>query len=122
MVKRIVLFLMAVMLCSPFAFAELVQGSGRQTVTTAGTAVALSSTASSFTALTICAETDNTGVIVVGNSDVVAVLASRKGIPLNAADCYTLDLNVGKLGNLNTVYIDSTVNTDGVTYHYQQQV
>lgn len=88
--------------------------SGRQTVTTAGTAVQLSTTSVPFREVTICAETDNTGLITVGGSDVVAALATRKGIPLYASDCYTLSYPQGS--DLTTIYIDTTVNTDGVTY------
>lgn len=84
---------------------------GRQTVTTAGTAVQLSTSTSRIVAVMIQAETDNTGYIVVGDSTVVAALATRKGIALAAGDSVTLDVS-----QLSTVYIDSTVNTDGVTY------
>lgn len=85
---------------------------GRTTVTTAGTRVALaSSTACKQVAIT--AETDNTGLIVVGGSTCVAALATRRGIPLNPGDTITLDID-----NLADIFIDSTVNTDGVTYLY----
>lgn len=85
---------------------------GRTTVTTAGTRVALAaSTACKQVAIT--AETDNTGLIVVGGATVVAALATRRGIPLSPGDTMTLDID-----NLADLYIDSTVNTDGVTYIY----
>lgn len=84
---------------------------GRQTVTTAGTAVQLSSTATPCREVVITAETDNTGIVVVGGSAVVASLSTRKGIPLSAGDSITLEIN-----NLNKVYLDATVSTDGVTY------
>lgn len=87
-------------------------GDGRTVVTTAGTRVALAaSTACKQVAIT--AETDNTGLVVVGGSTVVAALATRRGIPLNAGDSITFDID-----NLADVYIDSTVSTDGVTYAY----
>jgi hypothetical protein len=85
--------------------------SGRQTVTTGGTAVALATTSAPALQLEITAETDNTGLIVVGDSTVVAALATRKGTPLNAGDTLTL---YGV--DLKDVYLDATVNTDGVTY------
>lgn len=84
---------------------------GRKTVTTGGTAEALSSTATSISEVTITAETDNTGYVVVGNSSVVASLATRKGTPLSAGQTITLAVN-----NLTKVYLDVTVNGDGVTY------
>src|SRR5690349_20962884 len=86
--------------------------SGRTTVTTGGTAVTLSSTnLEGLDWVVITAETDNTGIITVGGSDVVAALATRKGIPLNAGDTISLEVN-----NLSDVYLDTTVNGDGVTY------
>ena len=84
---------------------------GRQVVTTAGTRVALSSTSSIFDEVDITAETDNTGVIVVGASTVVAAQATRRGTPLDAGDTKTFR-NV----DLKEIYIDSTINGDGVTW------
>ena len=89
-------------------------GSGRQTVTSAGTAVQLSTTAQRFGTLTVCAETDNTNPVTVGGSDVVGALATRKGVPLAAGDCYTLQNN----GLLTQVYVDAITSTEGVTYAY----
>lgn len=84
---------------------------GRQVVTTAGTRVQLSTTQTSVLEVTITAETDNTGYIVVGGATVVASLSTRRGTPLSAGDSYTVAVN-----DLSDVYIDSTVNGDGVTY------
>jgi hypothetical protein len=61
----------------------------------------------------ITAETDNTGNITVGGSTVVAALATRRGIPLAAGDSVALEID-----NLADVFIDSTVNGDGVTFAY----
>lgn len=84
---------------------------GRKTVTSAGTAVAIGSGVQPVSSVAITAETDNTGYVVVGASDVVAATATRKGTPLNPGDTIVLD-NV----RLDQVYIDSIVSTDGVTY------
>ena len=59
----------------------------------------------------ITAETDNTGIIVVGGVGVVAALATRKGTPLAAGEsCYV------EVDSLARIYLDTTVNGDGVTY------
>lgn len=84
---------------------------GRKVVTTAGTRVALSSTSLVYDEVTITAETDNTGIVVIGGSTVVASLSTRQGTPLNAGDSRSYQ-NV----DLAKVYIDSTVNGDGVTW------
>lgn len=85
---------------------------GRKVVTTAGTAVAIaSSTTCKWVQIT--AETDNTDLIVVGDSGVVASLSTREGTPLDAGDTLTIPID-----NLADVYIDSLVNGEGVTFLY----
>lgn len=108
----IIAFLMFVIAGTP-----LFAANGRKTVASAGTAEALSSTAQPFSRVTVCADTDNTGIIAVGDSGVIANLATRTGVPLEASDCYTI--NAGDWGSmdLRTVFIDTTVSGDGVTYH-----
>ena len=81
-------------------------------VTTAGSAVALAAT-TAVKRVYVQAETDNTGVIVIGASTVVASLATRRGIALNAGD--TIEIAIDDLADL---YIDSSVNGDGVTFTY----
>lgn len=84
---------------------------GRKTVTSAGTAEALVGVSTPCKKVDIVAETDNTGVIVVGDSTVVAALGTRKGIPLYAGDFYSIEID-----DAASIYLDSTVSTDGVTY------
>lgn len=85
---------------------------GRKVVTTAGTPVALGTT-QAIKKIYVQAETDNTGVIVIGNSTVVASLATRRGIALNAGDSIEIDID-----DLAKLFIDTTVNGDGVTFTY----
>jgi len=87
-------------------------GDGRKTVATAGTREALA-VSTSCEKVDITAETDNTGIIVVGGSTVVAALATRQGIPLYAGDTYSFEID-----NLADIYIDATVSGDGCTYTY----
>lgn len=82
---------------------------GRQVVTTAGTSVQLSSAACKAVAIT--AETDNTGVIVIGASTVVAAQGTRRGIPMSPGDT-----TIWAVDNMNRLFIDSTVSGDGVTW------
>jgi hypothetical protein len=85
----------------------------RKVVTTAGTRVSLVAASTPCKSVVITAETDNTGIVVVGGAGVVAALATRKGVPLGPGDSIALDVV-----NLNLIYLDSTVNGDGVTYLY----
>ena len=86
---------------------------GRKVVATAGTAERLVSANTRCEKVTIMAEVDNTGYIVVGDSTVVATLATRRGIPLSAGTSITIDIE-----DLYQVWINSEVSGDGVTYVY----
>ena len=88
---------------------------GRTVVTTAGTAVQLTATQTSCLSLSITAETDNTGLIAVGDASVVAAETSQTNVLaiLNAGDTISVDIN-----NLTHIYLDSTVSGDGVAYGY----
>jgi len=87
-------------------------GDGRKIVTAATTREALAaSTPCKWVIIT--AETDNTGVVVVGGITVVALLATRRGTPLLAGESITLSSD-----NLADIYLDVTVGGDGVTYTY----
>lgn len=109
--KKVLIFVCLLLVSSQvFAF------NGRKTVTSAGTAEALSATENHFNQCSICAETDNTGVIAVGDAGVVASLSTRTGIPLEASDCYTIAFTANKGADIRSVFIDSTVSGDGVTY------
>ena len=87
---------------------------GRKVVASAGTAEALAA-ATDCKRVDITAEFNNTGVIVVGGTTVVADLATRRGVPLYAGSTYTVLIE-----DLADVYIDATVSTDGCTYTYYE--
>ena len=84
---------------------------GRKVVATAGTREALASS-TACKEVVINAETDNTGIVAVGAAaTVVAAIATRRGVPLNAGDSIVLQID-----NLADVGLDSTVSGDGVTF------
>ncbi len=88
-------------------------GSNRKTVTTAGTAVPLMSTATEAKRLDVTALYENTDMVVVGDSTVVAASGTRKGVPLAAGNTYTFYVT-----DLSKVYIDSVVSGEGVSFNY----
>ena len=57
-------------------------------------------------------KTNNTNIITYGGSDVVAALATRKGVPLFTGQMS----NVIKITNTNLIFIDAITDTEGVTY------
>lgn len=83
-------------------------GNGLTTVTTAGTAVPISSS-TAVKSVTVRALKINTGYIYVGSSSV----SSSNGFQLSAQETVSLDID-----NLSKVYIDSSVNGEGVTFIY----
>ena len=90
---------------------------GRKEVAVAGTAETLTTSSTPCTKVNIMAEKNNTGIIVVGGSSVVAVEATRTGIPLDAGQSHTIEID-----DLVKIYLDTTVSTDGVTFNYFTEV
>ena len=86
-------------------------GHGSKTVTTAGTDVTLAAS-TACKSVTIQAYESNTGFIAVGATGVDAGAAGT-GIRLAAGDTFSLEI-----ANLASVYIDSTVNGEGVRFTY----
>jgi hypothetical protein len=80
---------------------------GQKTVTTAGTEVALGSSTTLYSGVRIKALHANTGWIYVGANPVT----SSTGFVLDAGEEVFLEV-----ANLATVYIDSSVNGEGVSY------
>jgi len=91
--------------------------SGQKTVTTAGTALALSATAMIVKKLKIKALGGNTGMVYIGKSTVSAT----NGFELDAGQ----ELDVSDLFespesevNLADIFVDSGVNSEGVCFAY----
>lgn len=87
---------------------------GRKVVTTAGTRERLVSTNTPCKKVTITALYENTDMIVLGDVTVVASVGTRRGTPLVAGQSITLDVE-----DLYTIYLDSVVSGEGVSYSYQ---
>ena len=84
--------------------------SGQTIVTTAGTAVVLGSQRINGP-LIVKALSTNTGSIAVGNDGSNDVTTSN-GLLLSAGEAIVFDF----VGNLASIYIDSTVNGEGVSW------
>ena len=89
--------------------------SNRKVVATAGTAERLSATTLQAAMAIIQAETDNTGLVAIGGSNVDVTETSQEGIQLYAGEImpplYDIDLN--------NVWVDSVENGDGVVFSYE---
>lgn len=92
--------------------------SGRTTVTTGGTAVRLSSTSVSINALWVMAATANTNPVVIGGSDVVAAVGTRKGVALRSTDPPLRLLAQDGVDELSDIYVDAVTNGEAVTWFY----
>lgn len=116
--KFLFLTLIASLFITPISYADWggltnAIGDGRKTVSTAGTAERLDTREAIVYRVIITAETDNTGIITVGSSTVVGALGTRRGVPLEAGDSVTFVNN-----RLSDIWLDTTVNGDGVTFLY----
>lgn len=80
---------------------------GQTNVTTAGTQVALASSQAILSGVTVKAKSTNTGLIYVGATGVT----SSNGFILSAGDSVFLEV-----ANLSTVFLNSSVNGEGVSY------
>jgi hypothetical protein len=92
--------------------------SGRTAVTTGGTAVQLSATSTPVRCLWIMAATANTNPVVVGGSDVVAAVGTRKGIALRSTDPPVRLTAADGVDELSDVYVDAVTNGEAVTWAY----
>lgn len=88
---------------------------GRKVVASAGTAEALAATSTRCENIIITAESDNSGIIAVGDANVVAAEGSQQGVILTPLGSITV-----KVGDLSKIYIDATVTGDGVTFAYER--
>ena len=88
-------------------------GAGNTVVTTAGTRVQLTTTATPCSWVVITAAPANAGKITVGGSTVVATADAEVGVTLSAGDSFTVPIN-----DVSKVYIDATNSGDEVGYLY----
>ena len=84
-------------------------GDGSQNVTTAGTRVQLTTTATNAFYVIITAKVANTGTIWVGGSTV----ADGRGIPLVALQSVKIDID-----DISLIYLDASVSGEGVTFAF----
>lgn len=87
-------------------------GHGVKTITSAGTDEALAGS-TACKRVVIQSQTDNTGLIAVGATGVDATVATGTGILLYPGDSFELEID-----NLADVFIDASVNGEGVRYTY----
>lgn len=86
---------------------------GRKGVASAGTAERLVSASTAIRKVVIKAFPENTDVVVVGASTVVASLSTRRGISLSPGESVTL-----RVSDLYNVYADAVVSAEGVSFVY----
>lgn len=87
--------------------------SGSKAVTTAGTAVQISATATGIRWLLLTADPANTKPVYVGDSGVDATLGSEIGVPLSKTAPLRLDVS-----DLSDVWIDAEASGEGVLFVY----
>lgn len=88
-------------------------GDGGKTVTTAGTAVQLSSTSILCRKVLVQARQENTQAVVVGGSTVVAAASTRRGIALVPGESQYFPIK-----DVSQLWLDSLANSEGVSFIY----
>lgn len=89
-------------------------GDGLKLVTTAGTAEKLTASVTSCKAVLVQAKYSNTGDVAVGAATVVAASGvTRRGTILKPGAALPIAID-----DVSKVYVDVTVNGEGVTYAY----
>ena len=86
---------------------------GIQLVAAAGTAEALTATATKCRRVIVHARKENTYDVVIGGSTVVAASGTRRGVALAPGQSLTLNID-----DLNKVYVDAIVTGEGVSFMY----
>ena len=117
------MFLLALLLIPCVAFASLAIGNKAVKNTTSQSSTVISSTSIPFVAATICANASNSGKIGLGGSTAfVSVDTTSNTAPCIAAGtCITMNGNDKFInGDLNAIYVSSTVSGDGVGVIYTQ--
>lgn len=84
-------------------------GDGSKTVTTAGTAERLTTTATPCLRVIVTGKELNAGQVYIGGS----TIATGRGIPLAPLQATVLDID-----DVSAIYVDADNNGDGVTYAY----
>lgn len=88
-------------------------GDGIQLVASAGTAEALAASSTPCRRVIVSARPENTDVVVVGASTVVAAVGTRRGISL--APGQNVEIPIKDVASL---YVDAVVTGEGVSYVY----
>ena len=88
--------------------------SGRKAVTVAGTSEQVVAASTPCKEVWLSADTDNTDVVVIGGSDVVAAGGAQKGVVLFAGNP-PVKLYID---NMNKLYVDSIASGDAVIFNY----
>lgn len=92
-------------------------GSGRKTVTAAGTPEQLVSTPVDCQYVMVKAISTNSGTIVIGGSGVRASASTRKGFPLSVVSGSAESVTI-PIDDVSKVYVDCTTSGEGVVYTY----
>lgn len=116
MKKFTAILLLLLIAFSPLSFAGFRFGDGTKTITTAGTALALSTT-QDVTTLVVCGDIGNTGKMVVGATP-VNTSGAQEGIILSAGQCASIYSYSNRTFDLATIKADTTVNGEEVSFFW----
>jgi hypothetical protein len=118
--KKIWLLIALMILAHP-AYAAVSFNNLRVANTASQGTTQISTTSQPFSEAIICGNSANTGIMVVGGSGVVAAVGTRTGVSLTAGSCTSFKCDkYDECGDLNELYIGSTVSGDATNIMYVQ--
>lgn len=110
---KLLIIILCLILLSFIAFSSTLSD-GEKDVTTAGDAEVLIATSTVVNSVLIYAKSTNTGYIYVGDAGVTSLL----GIPLDAGESISFGTSSDDKSNLTDIYLDSSVDGEGVLFTY----
>lgn len=118
---KVVLSLISLFLVSPLAFAGVRMGQGTKTITTAGTALAITSTSQQVTTLWVCGDSGNTGKVIIAPTP-VGTAGAQQGLVLSAGGCASIfTTNPNNTFDISLIKADVTVSGEEVSFFWQYE-
>lgn len=118
--KKLIFMMALILLFAKPSFASVNIGNGTKTITTSGTALALTSTSQYVNTLVVCADIANTGYVVIGSAP-VAASGSQQGIVIPPGGCAGVWSSEKAQLDISTVKADVTVNGEKASYFWEAE-
>lgn len=119
--KKLSILALSLLILVPNAQAAVRMGQGTKTITTAGTALAITSTSQQATTLWVCGDSGNTGKVVIGTTP-VGTAGAQQGLVLSAGGCASIfTTNPQNSFDISLIKADVTVSGEEVSFFWNYE-